>query len=146
MPRLFNLFRAMVIGAVLIPAAAHAQSSQEVGKTTVGQGFKAYGISLGERSDSIFVYRANRGENGTLILCGGVQVRGGARGLGVKSRNAVALTVDGKRKVRGVKWFPIISTRTELAGAEVPCHNYPSVTVPDGAEFGMEIFQRRISG
>ena len=130
----------------LAATPALAQSSKETGQTQIGQGFYTYEISLGSRSKSVFAFYPQRSAEGTLTLCGGVQIRGAAGGLGPKSREAVAVTVNGKRAVRGVRWFPIISTREELRGTTVPCRTYPAVAVPEGATFGMEIFKRRVSG
>ena len=138
---------AVFLSLLVLPNTGAAQSSSQVATAQIDGSFSGFGASLGNRSQSIFAYRAQRNPvDGTLILCGGVQVRGSAGGLGAKSRNAMALTMNGKRVVRGLRWFPIISTRDDLRGSTVPCHAYPKVSVPEGAKFDMVINQRRISG
>ena len=85
-------------------------------------------------------------EEGTLVLCGALQIAGTQGGLTAKVPRALAFTVDGKRVVRGLQWMPIVSTRNDLDGSTVKCRAYNKVKLPEQFQYGLTVMQRRISG
>ncbi len=83
--------------------------------------------------------------DGSLVLCGAFQFRGGnAGGRSRAVMRAYSLFMNGRSVVRDFGWMTIVSSRrSSLVGADVACRAYPDVKVPKDAVFGLRLGKTR---
>ena len=130
---------------IAIPHATSAQS--DVGTRVVDETYYFSEIGFVRGSAKLrWAVRPFPTEEGTLVLCGALQIAGTQGGLTAKVPRALAFTVDGKRVVRGLQWMPIVSTRNDLDGSTAKCRAYNKAKLPEQFQYGVTVMQRRISG
>lgn len=141
-----KLFWTIVLcGTAFLAGPAAAQDVVNIDPVKVDQNFIIDGVSWQNgRGQVNFAVLPSRTDDGTLKLCGAIQIKGPKGGNARKVPRAFEFLVDGKKVVRGFQWMPVISSR-EFIGSEAACRIYSKVKITTDSQIGFGLSQRRFS-